>query len=344
MANDLADILKYAAERGIALPPDLLLELASKDASKQIGDIVITPDMLPLFTLKEPGAVPPPKDQGLILGSDGWIKQPGQMMSMRSSGGLKVVEPFIALGMYDAEPARASESNIHGGLLSLADGDPLDSDPTDIDVTKGTGKLIIVINAGSDIAGTITITGTSVDRNTGAATASDTDDIVVDALTTDDSTTDSNGNTVHTYTGAYISSKWFVGEVTLSTTDLTLTDVDVYHCSFEQINDQTKLTLTTFDANIFTTNESAEFDAYLYTLHVTGNKCRIDKEADLHVGADGVEALEDKYWRLRRGDINEALNGSTDGFWVEVHYSNSPAYVEDVTLKVWAKRLFTRNT
>ena len=344
MTNDLDDILKYAADRGITIPPDLLLELASKDARKQIGDIVITPDMLPLFTLKEPGAVPAPKEKGLILGADGWIEQSGRNIVPMRGGGLKSVEPFIAFGMYDAEPARASESHIHGGLLSLADDQPLNSDPTDIDVTKGIGKLIIVINAGSDVEGTITITGTSVDRNTGASTASDTDDIIVDALTTDSSTTDSNGNTVHTYSGAYISSKWFVGSVTLSTTNLTLTDVDVFHVSFEQINDQSNLTLTTFDANIFTTNTAAEFDAYLYTLHVTGSKCRIDKEADLHVGADGVTALANKYWRLRRGYINEAINGLTDGFWVDVHYSNNPAYVEDVTLKVWAKRLFTRNT
>ena len=154
-------------------------------------------------------------------------------------------------------------------------------------------------------------------------------------MTTDDTTTDANGNTVHDFTGAYISSKWFEGSVTLSTVDLTLTDVDVYHCSFEQVNDTPGLTLDTFDANIFTTNVNAEFDAYLHTLHVTGNKCNIDNESSLHVGAVGMTALANKYERLRRGNINEALDGTTDGFWVDIHYSNSPTYVEDVTVRVW---------
>lgn len=241
----------------------------------------------------------------------------------------------ICMDYFDAVPARGSESNWHGGLLSLATGQPLDSVPTNLVVTKGIGKLIIVVNAGSDISGSITITGESIDRNTGASTPADTDVIAIDALTTDGTTTDSNGNTVHSFTGAYISSKWFTGTVTLSTADLTLTDVDVYHISFEQVNDSRELKMRTFDANIFTTNVAAEFDAYLYTLHVISGKCNINKEADLHVGADGETAIENKYWRLRRGNIDEFIDGTTDGFWVDVHYANSPVYVEDVTVSVW---------
>lgn len=244
---------------------------------------------------------------------------------------------FIALSSYDAEPARGSESNIHGGLLSLASGQALNSG-SPINVTKGTGKIIAVVNAGSDISGSITITGTSVDRNTGATTPADTDTIAVDSLTIDTGSTDGNGNTVHGFEDAYISSKWFTGSVTLSTTDLTLTDVDVWHVSFEQFNDTPGINLVTFDANIYTTNNSAEFDAYLYDLHVEKGKCLIELEAELHVGTDGETAIANKYWRLRRGNINDPVNGTTDGIWIDVFYANSPAYVEDVTIKVWATR------
>ena len=239
------------------------------------------------------------------------------------------------ISMYDAEPARGSETNWHGGILSLATGQPLDSVPTDLVVTKGIGKLLIVVNAGSDFDGDITITGTSVDRDTGATTPADTDTIAIDSLTTDGTTTDANGNTVHAFTGAYVSSKWFEGTVTLSTTNLTLTDVDVSHLSFEQNNDETDLTLTTLDANLFTTNVNAEFDAYIYTIHVTGDKCDIHNEASLHVGAVGMPALANRYERLRRGNIDDPLDGTTDGWWADLHYSNSPAYVEDMTLTVW---------
>jgi hypothetical protein len=246
------------------------------------------------------------------------------------------VDVPVVLSMYDAEPSRGSETNWCGGMLSLATAQPLDSAPTDLAVTKGIGKLLIIVNAGSDISGSITITGESIDRETGASTPADTDSITVDTLTTDTSDTDTNGNIRHAFTNAYISSKWFTGSVTLSTTDLTLTDVDVFHISFEQFNDQPNIVLDTFDANLYTLNVNAEFDAYLFSVHVTGSKATIERHADLNIGADGETAIVNKYWRLRRGNLNDAIDGTTDGVWVDVHYSNSPSYIEDVTIKLWA--------
>lgn len=67
--KDIEAILKYAGERGIVIPPDLLLEIAQKNASQLL---VITPEMLPLFTKDSPGAVPAPKAKGLVLSSTGW--------------------------------------------------------------------------------------------------------------------------------------------------------------------------------------------------------------------------------------------------------------------------------
>jgi hypothetical protein len=247
--------------------------------------------------------------------------------------------------MYDAQPARGSETNWNGGLLSLATAQPLNSVPTDIVVSKGIGKIVVVVNAGSDFDGEITVTGESIDRDTGASTPADTDTLTVDALTTDSTANDSNGNAKHAFTSAYITSKWFTGSVTLSTTDLTLTDVDVYHCSFEQMDDQSSLTINTFDCSLYTTGAAAEFDAYLFDLQVTGDKCDVSLQAELHIGADGETALVNKYWRLRKGNIAASLDGATDGLWVDVHYSNTPAQIEDVTLKVWVTKaqLITRN-
>ncbi len=197
---------------------------------------------------------------------------------------------------------------------------------------------MVVVNAGTDLAGDITVTGDSVDRDTGVITVGDTDTITIDALSTDGSDTDGNGNTRHSFTGAYISSKWFTGTVTLSTVDLTLTDVDVYHVSFEQFNDSPNLVVTTFDINAFTTSVNAEIDAYLYSLEVTGDKCDIARIASLNVGTDGETAIADKYWRLRRGAIAKSLDGTTDGVWVAIFYANNPALVQDMTMKVWATR------
>jgi hypothetical protein len=65
----------------------------------------------------------------------------------------------MVLTSYDAKPVRLSESNIHGGLLALAVGDPLETG-TDIDVVKGIGKILIVIHetGGDDYVGDIIVT------------------------------------------------------------------------------------------------------------------------------------------------------------------------------------------
>jgi|3_EtaG_2_1085321.scaffolds.fasta_scaffold03318_4 hypothetical protein len=242
----------------------------------------------------------------------------------------------MAMDIYDPAPSRSSESNMHGGILSLDTGSALDSAPTDITVTVGIGKLMIVVNAGSDLAGTITVTGTTVDRVSGVETGSDTDVLTIDAVTTDDSTTDANGNVVHVFTDAYYTTKWFTGTVVLSTTNLTLTDVDTYHVSFEQWNDQANFTIRTFDVNLLATHVAAEFDAYLYAVTAKGDKCTVTNLAGLHVGAVGSTALANRYYRLRRGNLNTVLEGATDGMWVDIHYANTPAYIEDMTCKVWA--------
>jgi hypothetical protein len=111
--------------------------------------------------------------------------------------------------------------------------------------------------------------------------------------------------------------------------------------SFEQFNDSDNVTVNTFDVNLFTTNSNAEFDAYLFDLHVeSASKCNIENHAELHIGADGETAIANKYWRLRRGNISQRVDGSTDGVWIDVHYSNpGAANIEDVTTKIWATKI-----
>jgi len=252
-----------------------------------------------------------------------------------------VIPVPIVISMYDAQPARNSETNWNGGFVPLVTTQPLSSG-VPINVTKGTGKIVVYVISGADVDGTITITGDTIDRETGVKTVGDTDTIVVDALTTNNSITDSNGNLVHMFIGAYITSKWFTGAVVLSTTDLNITSMNVYHISFDQFNDNSDMTIDTFDVSLITTNVNAEFDAYLYVIHVTtGDKCDIHLEGELHLGADGETAIANRYWRLRKGNIDDTVDGSTDGFWVDIHYSNNPAYIEDVTAKVWATKQVT---
>ena len=63
----------------------------------------------------------------------------------------------LVLTAYDAQPARASETNLHGGLLSLSTADAVDTVPTTYNVSKGIGKLVFVVNAGTDLSGTLKV-------------------------------------------------------------------------------------------------------------------------------------------------------------------------------------------
>ena len=251
-----------------------------------------------------------------------------------TGGGITVVSTPVALEFFMDRNQKFTQESIHGALSPLAVAQPLNSG-ADIVVPKGIGKLVIVVNAGSDLVGDITVTGTSVDRNTGAETGSDTDTVSINGLTTDNSDTDAQSNVRHALIGAYITSKWFVGSVTLSTADVTLTDVDVYHCSFEQYNDEPAIHLSSFDIGLLTTNANAFIHAYLYSVEVTGDVCNVTREASVEI-ASGA-AIAGKYWRLRRGGISKDLVGTTDGIFVDMFLGpTNQTYFEDISVKVWA--------
>jgi hypothetical protein len=238
------------------------------------------------------------------------------------------------LDYFESVIGTATEQNVHGLLHSLLTAQTLNSGASIGPVTIGTGKLVLALIAGSDAVGTIRVTGTSVDRETGVETASDTDDLTIGGLTTDASDTDANTNTRHAFTDAYITSKWFTGSVTISTTDVNLSDVDVYQCSFEQLNDTPQYVLDTLDLNAVPNNSSAEADIYLYSLTVVGSKCAITREASINLTSITASVP----YRARRGNIGKALKGATDGFWVDMFLTGVNQW-NDVGLKVWAKAI-----
>lgn len=208
--------------------------------------------------------------------------------------------------------------------------------------SKGVGKILFVVNAGSDIDGTLTVTGTSVNRETGVETASDTEDITIDALTTDNSDTDAEGNARHAFTGVYVTSKWFRGSISVATTDLTITDMDVYAVSFEQVNDIANYTIQTFDISLTPTNAAAWFYAYLYTLDVdtTTKKANLARTASLEL--DAADTVANAPDRLRKGNIGAAFLGASDGFWVELFFGPvAQNYFNDITMKVWVDTTLT---
>jgi hypothetical protein len=166
-------------------------------------------------------------------------------------------------------------------------------------------------------------------------TGADTDVLTVSTLTTDDSDTDAEGNVRHSFTNGLISTKWFKGAVTITTADLSFTDVDVYNIAFEQVNDSPRLELTTFDATMLSTNANSWFYGYLYVVEVEANQlCDITRESSLELPV--ADTTADRAYRLRKGAIGKVMDGTKDGFWLDVHFGpNSQTYWSNITIKVW---------
>lgn len=268
-----------------------------------------------------------------------------QVLSSNATTGAILVNPIVPSITFVYTPVCFSEfletntknldQQMHGGFTQVVDGESLASgDP--ITFTHGLGKVLIVVKAGTTSSGTLTITGTTVDRNTGIETPADTNDITLTGVTTDGSTTDAEGNTRHAFTKAYISSNWFKGSITITTADLDLSEVDIYNVSFEQVNDTPDMTLETLDASLYATNNSAWFYGYLYVLDVdsTAKTCNLIRQASLELPAGDTAA--DRRYRLRKGLLNYAMNGTSDGFWVELFFGpGSLSYFTDINIKVW---------
>jgi len=239
----------------------------------------------------------------------------------------------VCLSSFTDIKTRNLQLEQHGNFNKLADAQALDAVPTDLVVAAGIGKLVVVINAATDSAGSITVTGTSVNRETGIETGGDTDTLTVSGLTTDSSTTDANGVIVHGFANAYITAKWFTGTVTLSTTDLTCTDVDVWLCAFEQLNDTPTFTIDTLDVTAECTNTAGWFSAHLYTLTVTGDTCVIaDVAPAVLTAANSIVGI----YRLRRGNLATKVYGTSDGFWLDIDPGpDANTYWSNINTKVW---------
>ncbi len=239
----------------------------------------------------------------------------------------------VALPAFVDRNERNLDQNLHGGLDEIAIAQTLNSG-SPINVTVGLGKVVVSIIAGADVTGEITVTGTSVDRNTGAEIGSDTDTLTIDGVTTDSSSTDVEGNDIHGLTNAYITAKWFKGAITISTTDVNLSDADIYVVAFEQFNDTENITIQTLDVTLVPTNASAWVYMYLYSVVVDGDTMVLTKISDVSLSA--ADSVADRFFRLRKAGIAESIDGTKDGIFLEIFLGPDPQnYITQMTLKVW---------
>jgi hypothetical protein len=225
--------------------------------------------------------------------------------------------------------------SLHGTfLINDSESGQILNSGTDITGQGGVSKVMMVVLAGSDVIGDLIISGTSVDRVTAIETPGDTETVAINGLSTDNSTTDSNGNVIHDYEDNYISTKFWKGSLTFSTPDLDITNIKFAQIAFEQFDDVSDITISSFDSTYKISNSNAKMDAYLYAVTVLGNKSNITKIAEIH-HATGEEV--DAVYRRRQKELDIFLNGEVSGVFVDLYLSPSNfEYFSNFVMKVWA--------
>lgn len=240
----------------------------------------------------------------------------------------------VVLPAFVDQNQRNLDQNLHGGLDTILAAQAVNSGAP-LNATVGTGKVVVVVNAGADLEGTLTVTGTTVDRNTGVETPADTADLTIVGLSTDGTSPDAEGNVVCDLSNAYITDKWFKGAVVLSTADVDLSDIDIYVVAFNQFNDTSGITVQALDVTLVPTNVAAWVYMYLYSVVVTGDLVDITVIGSISLPA--ADSVADRFYRLRKGLLNVAIDGLTDGVFLKVFFGPDPqTYITQVTINIWA--------
>ena len=216
---------------------------------------------------------------------------------------------------------------------SLSSGSPLN-------ITIGLGHVVFVVNAGSDFSGTITESGTTVPHtNTNTEQTGQTEDIVLTGLTTDNSITDAQGNIVPLFDRAYMTTKLFKGAITISTTDVNLSDVDIYTLFTTHMIPAGEHRVDAVEFIARTTNANAWAYAYLIGIEQDTELRTVDSTllasvsipvADTEAGRTFVGLIE---------NINFDVI-SAHGFYLKLFLGpDANAYWRDITIRVETSRL-----
>lgn len=243
------------------------------------------------------------------------------------------VKAPVCLSAYMLYPERGLATNMHGGLSLLATAQSIPTATNSFNVVNGGTKLLLVFN-GTGSTGTIEVSGTRVNRDTGA-TDSYTETMTIGTFTTDGTTTDAGGNTVYSFTNAHSTSYWYQGTVTITSVTCTNNDIDVYALAYEQFNDKAGTIINTLDFTGKTNNASATMYCYMYKVDkLTGSRTNIVAIASI----SATSLTADEYYRRRRGALAQEIDGSAgDGMFIGLHLGpTNQRYWEQVQTKVWA--------
>lgn len=240
--------------------------------------------------------------------------------------------------MFLEENARNLDEKFAGTIEVEATGQLLSSVQQFGPKTHGIGHIVIVVNAGSDTAGTITINGDTVSHdNTSDVTVDDTETITISGLSTDNSDTDAQGNARYAFSNAYMTTKLFKGSFTITTSDVDLSDIDIYHLLFHhsaQGSDVMSVVLDNLSLIAKASNTAAWFYGYLYGVDFnnTTKILNLTREASFEITAADVEEANE-YFQLLRTGIDFDMTEEKNGFFMSLFFGpDAQSYWQDITI------------
>lgn len=220
---------------------------------------------------------------------------------------------------------------IHGSMFLVKAATPL-VHGSPLAFTTGANKLLFVVHSGTVDTGTIHIDGNVIDPNTGTIAAS-VEDIVVDAISTDSSTTDADGNPIYDFTGAYISTNMWIGNVIISSTTMD-TNVDVYAFSADRWRNSSDTYIQEFSVRVHPSSTSAWGYFYLYKVTTNGMKRDMNLIASVSMPVSASESNESYTYR-RVLDPEVHLADADEGIILLAYLGPAgSSYFRDIQTKV----------
>ena len=195
----------------------------------------------------------------------------------------------------------------------------------------GLSRLFISIES-LNKKGTLFISGTKVDRNTGNKYPHTTEALIIDNSTSRYRALEKSTNAWQEFTGAYISLEQFEGDVEISTANVEAT-ISVWSVLFEQFNNLPEVFLSSISCSMKpTTNKAKIFiNTYLFDVNTASNKVDVHCVSKL----DLKNPIPNRLYSLRHGTLNKRFSGTTDGLIVEVFTGPSQLKcLTDLTIKI----------
>lgn len=256
----------------------------------------------------------------------------------------KNLRKLVVLDSYLEINSRQTEEHFHGSFDLVNAVAPISLGVPIGPFNTGVSKLFFNVTGGADVLGTMVVNGNSVDRNTGAISIGDTENVAVNGVTVNTSAADANGNVVHNYVNAYITDKWWSGAITLTSAaapnDLNCT-IETWQITFEQFNDARVVEVKSFDATFMinaTGPPAPLFDSYIYSVEAgrADDTCVLQSFASLNLGPFAPTIVGN--YRLRRGQLNKLLDCEIQGIFVDLFFGPAvQTYFENFNMKVWAE-------